>query len=404
MLTNKGGRLAQRNCYNSPAVTNTQDALEELRALTEAGVALTSELALETVLQRVVDIARELIGARYAALSVLGPSGEITRFITSGVSAEEREAIGDVPSGKGLLGVLLHEGDSLRLETISGDPRSASFPPSHPHMTSLLGVPLIFRSRIIGNLYLTDKIGERGFSDHDEELVRLLATQAAVAIRNAELHDKAESVARLEERERIGMDLHDGVMQSIYAVGLTLEDCGERVDEAPDEVKVSLEGAINALNDVIGDIRSYIFDLRPRVSVVADLPEAIRHLVDDLRINTLIQTSLEIDGELSDAITQDQALALFHITQEALNNVAKHSQAKSASVCLACDEHTVSVEVRDDGIGFDAEREQAHERHGLRNMRDRARSIGARLHLIGKANEGTTVRAELSIGNSADAP
>ena len=404
MLTNKGGRLAQRNCYNSPAVTNTQDALEELRALTEAGVALTSELALETVLQRVVDIARELIGARYAALSVLGPSGEITRFITSGVSAEEREAIGDVPSGKGLLGVLLHEGDSLRLETISGDPRSASFPPSHPHMTSLLGVPLIFRSRIIGNLYLTDKIGERGFSDHDEELVRLLATQAAVAIRNAELHAKAESVARLEERERIGMDLHDGVMQSIYAVGLTLEDCGERVDEAPDEVKVSLEGAINALNDVIGDIRSYIFDLRPRVSVVADLPEAIRHLVDDLRINTLIQTSLEIDGELSDAITQDQALALFHITQEALNNVAKHSQAKSASVRLACDEHTVSVEVRDDGIGFDAEREQAHERHGLRNMRDRARSIGARLHLIGKANEGTTVRAELSIGDSAEAP
>ncbi|MCH8050746.1 MAG: GAF domain-containing sensor histidine kinase [Chloroflexi bacterium] len=385
-------------------MTNTQDALEELRALTEAGVALTSELALETVLQRVVDIARELIGARYAALSVLGPSGEITRFITSGVSAEEREAIGDVPSGKGLLGVLLHEGDSLRLETISGDPRSASFPPSHPHMTSLLGVPLIFRSRIIGNLYLTDKIGERGFSDHDEELVRLLATQAAVAIRNAELHDKAESVARLEERERIGMDLHDGVMQSIYAVGLTLEDCGERVDEAPDEVKVSLEGAINALNDVIGDIRSYIFDLRPRVSVVADLPEAIRHLVDDLRINTLIQTSLEIDGELSDAITQDQALALFHITQEALNNVAKHSQAKSASVRLACDEHTVSVEVRDDGIGFDAEREQAHERHGLRNMRDRARSIGARLHLIGKANEGTTVRAELSIGDSAEAP
>ena len=336
-------------------MTSTQDALEELRALTEAGVTLTSELALGAVLQKVVDIARELIGSRYAALSVLGPSGEITRFITSGISAEEREAIGDIPSGKGLLSVLLHKGDSLRLETISNDARSASFPPHHPQMTSLLGVPLIFRGRIIGNLYLTDKTSKRGFSDHDEELVRLLATQAAVAIRNAELHDKAESVARLEERERIGMDLHDGVMQSIYAVGLTLEDCVERVDEAPDEVKASLEGAMNALNDVIGDIRSYIFDLRPRVSVVADLPEAIRHLVDDLRINTLIQTSLEIDGELSDAITQDQALALFHITQEALNNVAKHSQAKSASVRLQASDRLISVEVHDDGIGFDAE-------------------------------------------------
>ena len=133
-------------------MTSTQDALEELRALTEAGVTLTSELALETVLQKVVDIARELIGARYAALSVLGPSGEITSFITSGISAEEREAIGDIPAGKGLLSVLLHKGDSLSLETMSSDPRSGSFPPHPPQMTSLLGVPLIFRGRIIGNL------------------------------------------------------------------------------------------------------------------------------------------------------------------------------------------------------------------------------------------------------------
>ena len=361
---------------------------------------LTSELALETVLQKVVDIARDLVGAPYAALSVLGPSGEITRFITSGISAEVREAIGDVPTGHGLLGVLLHKGDSLRLEAISSDARSAGFPPNHPQMTSLLGVPLVFRGRIIGNLYLTDKSGEGGFSDHDEELVRLLATQAAVAIRNAELHDKAESVARLEERERIGMDLHDGVMQSIYAVGLTLEDCVERVDEAPVEVKKSLDGAMNALNDVISDIRAYIFDLRPRVSVVADLPEAIRHLVDDLRVNTLIQTSLEIDGKLSDAITQDQALALFHITQEALNNVAKHSKATSASVRLVASDQLVSVEVSDDGIGFYPEKDQAHERHGLRNMRDRARSVGARLHLTGSPDAGATVRAELSIGDS----
>lgn len=365
---------------------------------------LTSELAPETVLQKVVDIARELVGARYAALSVLGPSSEITRFITSGMSAEEREAIGDIPSGKGLLGVLLHKGDSLRLDTISSDPRSAGFPPNHPPMTSLLGVPLIFHGRIIGNLYLTGKANEGSFSDHDEEIVRLLGTQAAVAIRNAELHGRADSVARLEERERIGMDLHDGVMQSIYAVGLTLEDCAERVDDHPDEVKRSLEGAMNALNDVIGDIRSYIFDLRPRVSIVADLPKAIRHLVDDLRINTLIQTSLEIDGELSDAITQDQALALFHITQEALNNIAKHSKARSASVRLEAGDRLVSVEVHDDGIGFDTEGAQDHERHGLRNMRDRARSVGARLHLSGKVNEGTTVRAELSIGDSVEVP
>ena len=398
-ITKVGGHLARFvGCYNRVNVTETHtDALNDLRALSEAGVSITSELSLEAVLQKVVDTARRQVNARYAALSVLGPSGEITRFITAGVTAEERAAIGHIPAGKGLLGVLLHGGESLRLDDIKSDARSGGFPPNHPPMTSLLGVPLIFRKRIIGNLYLTDKAGGAGFSDRDEELVHLLATQAAVAIRNAELYDKAESLARLEERERIGMDMHDGVMQSIYAVGLNLEDCVDRVEEAPEEVKVNLERAIDVLNVVIKDIRSYIFDLRPKVSVVADLPEAIRHLVDDLRVNTLIQTSLEIEGDLTEAITQDQALALFHITQEALNNVAKHSGASAVSVRLVATFATVSVEVHDNGSGFDPESGRAHEHHGLRNMKDRARSVGANLSLTGKAGEGTTVRAELPI-------
>jgi signal transduction histidine kinase len=379
-------------------VTGTPtDALDDLKALSEAGVSITSELSLEAVLQKVVDTARQQVHARYAALSVLGPSGEITRFITAGVTAEERAAIGHIPVGRGLLGVLLHSGESLRLDDLKADPRSGGFPANHPPMTSLLGLPLIFRKRIIGNLYLTEKAGGAGFSDRDEELLRLLASQAAVAIRNAELYDKAESLARLEERERIGMDMHDGVMQSIYAVGLNLEDCVDRVDEAPEEVKVNLERAIDVLNQVIKDIRSYIFDLRPKVSVVADLPEAIRHLVDDLRVNTLMQTSLDIEGDLTEAISQDQALALFHITQEALNNVAKHSGASTVSVRLTATSHSVSVEVHDNGSGFDAGGEQATERHGLRNMRDRARSVGASLSLTGKTGEGTTVRADLPL-------
>jgi signal transduction histidine kinase len=382
-------------------VTETHtDALADLRALSEAGVSITSELSLDAVLQKVVDTAREQVNARYAALSVLGPSGEITRFITAGVTPEQRAAIGHIPEGKGLLGVLLHRGESLRLVNLAADARSGGFPPNHPPMSSLLGVPLIFRRRIIGNLYLTDKTDGGGFSDRDEELLRLLATQAAVAIRNAELYDKAESLARLEERERIGMDMHDGVMQSIYAVGLNLEDCVERVDEAPEEVKTNLEHAIDVLNEVIKDIRSYIFDLRPRVSVVADLPEAIRHLVDDLRVNTLIQTSLVIDGQMSDQMSQDQALALFHITQEALNNVAKHSGASAVSVHLAATHSGVAVEVEDNGAGFDSEADQAHEHHGLRNMRDRARSVRATFSLTGRPGEGTKVRAEVSFRDS----
>jgi signal transduction histidine kinase len=376
------------------------DDREDLRALTEAGVALTSELSLDAVLQKVVDVAREQLSARYAALSVLDANGAITRFITAGISEEERAKIAHIPEGKGLLALLLRDGETLRIEDITADSRFSGFPPNHPAMTSLLGVPLTFRGRIIGNLYLTDKIGAEGFNDRDEEYVRLLATQAAVAIRNAELHDQAEALARLEERDRIGMDLHDGVMQSIYAVGLNLEDAAERVEEDPASVEESIDRAISSLNDVIRDIRSYIFDLRPRVSVVADLPDAIRHLVDDIRVNTLIQTTFETEGVLPEGLTQDEALALFHITQEALNNVAKHSRAKAVTVRLAAGARSVRVEVCDNGLGFDTEGAQTHERHGLRNMRDRARAIGALLSITGKAGEGTNVRAEVTVASS----
>lgn len=378
-------------------MTGKTASLEDLRALTEAGVALTSELSLQAVLQKVVEVARQQIGARYAALSVLGADGRIAQFITDGISPEERELIGSPPTGRGLLGVLLHQGESLRLDDMSKDPRSSGFPPHHPPMTSLLGLPLTYGKRIIGNLYLADKIGAPGFDDRDEEILRLLATQAAVAIRNAELYEKSESLARLEERERIGMDLHDGVMQSIYAVGLNLEDCIERLKSSPEEAEEGIERAINSLNNVIKDIRSYIFDLRPKVSVVADLPDAIRQLVDDVRVNTLMKTNFDVEGGVKGLITQNQAVALFHIAQEALNNVSKHSGADSVTVRLQADEHAVTVEVTDNGKGMDLSQGPGHERHGLRNMRDRARSVGADLFIESEPGKGTTVRAVLPV-------
>src|SRR3990172_3621357 len=163
----------------------------DLRSLSESGIALTSELSLQAVLQKVVEIAREQADARYAAMSVLGSDGEIRQFFSSGVTPEEREQIGSIPRGHGLLGILLRENQTLRTPNIELDPRSAGFPPNHPHMTSLIGVPVIFQDRIIGNLYLSDKRGEREFDDRDEEVVRLLAAQAAVAIHNAELYEEA---------------------------------------------------------------------------------------------------------------------------------------------------------------------------------------------------------------------
>lgn len=370
----------------------------ELRALTEAGISLTSELSLEKVLQKVVEVARELVGAKYAALSVLNSAGNVERFFTSGISAEQRAKIGALPQGRGLLGVILKEGSTLRLEDISKDPRSYGFPPHHPEMHSLLGLPLVWAGRVIGNLYLTEKEG--GFSERDEEIVRLLATQAAVAVRNAELHAQLDSLARLEERDRIAMDLHDGVIQSIYAVGLQLEDVAERLEESPASARSRIEAAINSLNGVIKDIRSYIFDLRPSLSSVDDLPAAIEQLAAQLQVNTLIDTEVNAEGVLNGRLNAEQALGLYHIAQEALNNIGKHSKASTAHVTISSDSRSVRLQISDNGEGLPPE-ERQHEGQGMRNMRDRANAIGANLAIESRPRKGTTIRVTMPLDNES---
>lgn len=377
---------------------------EDIRALIEASVSLTSELTLDTVLQKVVDVARGQIGAKYAALSVLNGEGGIQRFVTSGITEEERAAIGDVPAGHGLLGVLLHAGATLRMDDLTQDPRSAGFPPNHPPMKSLLGVAVVSRGRILGNLYLTEKEGAAGFDDRDEDLLRLLSTQAAVAITNAQLYEKLESLARLEERDRIGMDLHDGVIQSIYAVVLHLEDIYDRLPDSDEGLKPDVERAMDDLGKVIKDIRSYIFDLRPQLSHVDDLPGALAQLVEQFRVNTLVTITLDVSDPFEGVGGEEEAMALFHIAQEALNNVSKHSKATGVAVRLDSTAQIVTLEVEDNGVGFDVPAEGvASVRNGIRNMRDRARSVGAGLMYDSRPGRGTRVRADLPVRRKEDA-
>ncbi|MDE3026756.1 MAG: GAF domain-containing protein, partial [Acidobacteriota bacterium] len=170
-------------------MTVTQD---RTRALVEAGIALSSELSLEAVLQKLVETAASLTGARYAALGVLDPSGRrLERFVTTGVTPEVHRAIGDVPTGRGILGVLIRDVAPLRLRDLGEDPRSVGFPPGHPAMRSFLGVPVVLRGVAYGNLYLTEKQDADEFTQGDEDTVVLLASQAAVAIENARLYESA---------------------------------------------------------------------------------------------------------------------------------------------------------------------------------------------------------------------
>ena len=165
---------------------------ERTRALVEAGIALSSELSLDALLQKLVETAATLAGARYAALGVLDPSGtRLERFITTGIDDETRAEIGDLPSGRGILGVLIREARPLRLHDLGDDPRSVGFPPGHPPMRSFLGVPVALRGVQYGNLYLTEKADGADFTEDDEVAVEMLASQAAVAIENARLYESA---------------------------------------------------------------------------------------------------------------------------------------------------------------------------------------------------------------------
>jgi signal transduction histidine kinase len=183
--------------------------LDRLRVLVDAGIALSSELSLDALLQRIVETAAELTGARYAALGVIDRSGQaLERFLTTGIDAETHAAIGELPRGRGILGVLIREVETLRLHDIADDPRSVGFPRHHPPMRTFLGVPIVLRGVAYGNLYLTEKEGGGDFTEEDEELTQLLAAQAAVSIENARLYESSTRWLRqLESLNEIGIAL-----------------------------------------------------------------------------------------------------------------------------------------------------------------------------------------------------
>ena len=222
-------------------------------------------LDLDAVLQLIVERVCALADARYAALGIVDEFGGIERFITVGITPEQRALLGPPPTGHGLLGLIIREGRSYRIPDIAAHPDSYGFPPNHPPMRSLLGVPVTVKGRAIGNLYLTDKRGAGEFSAADQQLVELFALHAGIAIENARLHEQVEQLAVVEERERIGQELHDGIIQSLYAVTLSLEDVETLMTEDPAEARARVDRAIDAVQASIRDIRNFILGLRPHL-------------------------------------------------------------------------------------------------------------------------------------------
>lgn len=547
----------------------TREQLEErLAALHHASLELVQDLSLETVLKRIVKIAREQVDAAYAALGVVDEDGKLIEFIPIGMTKEEIRAIGKPPVGLGLIGAIGKEKRTIRLTNIQDDPRSSGFPPKHPPMESFLGVPILLGDKLLGQIYLTNKIGTSEFTADDERIIETLAAYAAVAINNARLyedvllrdealsqrnedqalindfataltgsldvdeimeltinrviaylgvdggeiylredgvndlhlalhrgslapsffnqerfkigegligkavdtgkplvcdtscenvpelrgevanaglrliavipmitqgnvvgimvfasskphqfaerqlqmltaigawaaitienahlHRQARRLAVLEERERIGMDLHDGIIQSIYAVGLALDYARVSLEEDPEESQQKIEQAIDGLNKTIRDIRAYILDLRPRQFVGQDLMDGLQRLVDEYRTNTLADASLVGPEDKLVGLPASHATALFHICQEALANVAKHSRARRTDIHLWTTRDRVLLEIADNGQGFDIRKMSVTLGHGLSNMHVRARKVGGDVEITSAPGEGTTVLA-----------
>lgn len=361
-------------------------------ALVEAGLALASELDLDALLQRIADLARDVVGARYAAVGVVSDDGLLLRFVYSGIDQETADQIGDLPHGRGLLGVLVEGGRPLRMREISDHAESYGFPPNHPPMHSFLGVPIIVREQTFGRLYMTEKQGADEFSKDDERIAMTLAAQAGVAIHNAnlleEIRARSEELAVLEERDRISKELHDGVIQSIYSVGLSLQGAMTLADRDSEATKKRMDDAIATLDNVVRDVRSYIFALQPKAVEERGLKAAIEELVRDLEVNALSETTVQLSDEALDAIPESAKTDVIQISREVLSNIARHSQAHEVWVaCAIIDGNRFVMTIEDDGVGFDPASVQRG--HGLSNMEGRAQRVGGELKISERQPKGT---------------
>jgi signal transduction histidine kinase len=388
------GPPATDEAASRPAPGFAPDATA-LAALDEAARAISSVLGIEEVLQLIVDRVRELVDAEYAALGIVGVDGRIERFITTGLDPHERLAIGSLPTGRGLLGLIIREGRSYRIPSIADHPDSSGFPPNHPPMTSFLGVPVISHGASVGNLYLTDKHGAPEFSVGDLRLVELFARHAGIAIDNARLHAQAGRLAVAEERDRIGRDLHDGIIQSLYAVALSLEDVPELMGEIPGEAADRVDSAIESINLAIRDIRNFIYGLRPEAVDGTQVVAGLAALAEEVRHGGLVDMTAVLDPAADPGLDPGAGSDLLNLVREALSNAVRHGHARRISVTLAATDTGSTLAIVDDGGGFDPAEVRSAGHHGLANMRARASAIGGRLEIRSAPGEGTAVIVEL---------
>lgn len=360
---------------------------KQLRRLLDAVLTVGSELDLEVVLHRIVEAAADLVDARYAALGVIAEGGApgLSQFITVGIDDAGRAAIGPHPDGLGLLGTLIVDPRPLRLDDLHDHPDSAGFPANHPDMTSFLGVPITVRDRVFGNLYLCEKEGGEPFTADDEELTVALATAAGVAIDNARLHSRVGELVLFEERDRIARDLHDTVIQRLFAVGLGLQ--GATAIAESSTLRDRLDAAIDDLDTTVREIRTTIFQLHRDRTGDRSLRRAAIEIAAESARSLGFEPAVALEGPV-DTMTEGAAADhLLAALREALANVARHAGASSAEISITAAAERVELRVLDDGQG-PPDGDVVSGGRGLENLRSRALELGGDCTLSRAGNGG----------------
>jgi signal transduction histidine kinase len=360
------------------------DRSAALAAVSEALLGIAGDLRSDAVLERLVEAARGLGGATYAALGVPDEEGDgFKQWISAGLTDEEIDAIGPLPRDHGLLGAALHNPEPFRSEDVRSDDRFGGWwPAAHPDLDAFLAVPIVFRGEVVGAFYLANKAG--GFDEDDQRLVRDLADHAAVLIEHSRLYEARRELSVLEERNRLARELHDALTQSLFGLRLRLE--------ADD-----IDGARSLLEEIFGELRSLILQLRPpdleRDGLAASLAKHLEVVGRTHGIGTRLDA-----GSLGD-VAPDTEQALFRIAQEAVTNVVKHASATSVTVHLDRTDGSVALTVDDDGRGFDpGDPAISARRLGLVSMHERAVDLGGSLVVESELGVGTTVRAKVPAG------
>ena len=389
---------------------------EALRSLLESATAVVEGLDVEQILVRIVEAARAVTQARYAACGVPGDGGFL-HFIYRGVSADEAAAIGRPPQGTGLLGHLLTATRPLRVDSIESHENSSGFPPHHPAMQSLLGVPIIQQGRNIGDIYLTDKIGGQPCSDEDQAAVEILAHFAGIALTNAHAHLRVsetlhERTLELDatnkrlrdlsrrvlsileaERQQVAQDLHDGLGQLLAGALLSVHSLTvQQPDLAPATATVE-----DVIREAVQEVRRISHGLRPAILDELGPEAAIRTMIDQMPAEWNERIAFSAKGErrrLDDGVDT----ALYRIAQEALTNITRHSNATSVRMDLSYSATSVRLEVQDDGVGMNP----GADGFGITSMRERAALVGGRVTLQSAPGQGVTLTFDAPVPRDGD--